>query len=66
MITHRAVRDIQRCRAKYGSAWEEYERRVPYLFVPVSFFSFNFFCFFSVGDVYALVMECSGMGREVL
>jgi Ergosterol biosynthesis ERG4/ERG24 family len=37
MITHRAVRDIQRCRAKYGSAWTEYERRVPYLFMPVSF-----------------------------
>lgn len=36
MITHRAIRDIQRCRAKYGEAWLEYERRVPYLFIPVS------------------------------
>lgn len=36
MIIHRAVRDIQRCRAKYGKAWEEYERQVPYLFIPVS------------------------------
>ena len=36
MITHRALRDVQRCRTKYGKAWEEYERRVPYLFIPVS------------------------------
>ncbi|KAK3684741.1 Delta(24(24(1)))-sterol reductase [Podospora appendiculata] len=34
MIAHRAWRDIQRCRAKYGEAWLEYERRVPYLFIP--------------------------------
>jgi len=37
MIVHRAYRDIQRCREKYGEAWKEYERRVPYLFIPVSF-----------------------------
>lgn len=36
MITHRAARDIQRCRRKYGDAWKEYERQVPYLFIPVS------------------------------
>ena len=36
MIVHRAYRDIQRCREKYGEAWKEYERRVPYLFIPVS------------------------------
>jgi delta24(24(1))-sterol reductase len=36
MISHRALRDIQRCRNKYGEAWLEYERRVPYLFIPVS------------------------------
>jgi hypothetical protein len=36
MIIHRAYRDIQRCREKYGEAWKEYERRVPYLFIPVS------------------------------
>ncbi len=35
MITHRARRDLRRCRAKYGSAWLEYKRRVPYLFIPV-------------------------------
>lgn len=36
MIVHRAIRDIQRCREKYGKAWEQYERQVPYLFIPVS------------------------------
>ncbi|CAN8105919.1 unnamed protein product [Discula destructiva] len=36
MIAHRALRDIERCREKYGEAWREYERRVPYLFIPVS------------------------------
>ena len=40
MIIHRAYRDIQRCRAKYGKAWEEYERRTPYLFIPVSYLWF--------------------------
>jgi len=34
MIVHRAIRDIQKCREKYGEAWMEYERRVPWLFVP--------------------------------
>lgn len=36
MISHRCLRDIQRCRHKYGDAWKEYERKVPYLFIPVS------------------------------
>jgi hypothetical protein len=36
MISHRALRDIQRCRTKYGETWLEYERQVPYLFIPVS------------------------------
>ncbi|KAG6995677.1 delta(24(24(1)))-sterol reductase [Physcia stellaris] len=35
MISHRAWRDTQKCRARYGKAWEEYERRVPYLFIPI-------------------------------
>jgi delta24(24(1))-sterol reductase len=35
MILHRAQRDVRRCRERYGAAWEEYERRVPYLFIPV-------------------------------
>ncbi|KAH7048297.1 delta(24(24(1)))-sterol reductase [Macrophomina phaseolina] len=34
MIVHRAKRDIERCRERYGEAWKEYERRVPYLFIP--------------------------------
>ena len=36
MIIHRTIRDVQRCRRKYGKAWEEYERLVPWLFIPVS------------------------------
>jgi len=36
MILHRAYRDIQKCKEKYGEAWAEYERQVPYLFIPVS------------------------------
>ncbi|KAH6630856.1 Delta(24(24(1)))-sterol reductase like protein [Chaetomium sp. MPI-SDFR-AT-0129] len=34
MIAHRAWRDIHRCREKYGEAWRQYERQVPYLFIP--------------------------------
>ncbi|KAI1341402.1 ergosterol biosynthesis ERG4/ERG24 family-domain-containing protein [Xylariaceae sp. FL0016] len=34
MIAHRTLRDVQRCRNKYGESWKEYERRVPYLFIP--------------------------------
>ena len=40
MIAHRARRDIQKCRKMYGKSWEEFERRVPYLFIPVSFHHF--------------------------
>lgn len=36
MIAHRATRDIERCRRKYGAAWTQYEKEVPYLFFPVS------------------------------
>jgi len=42
MIAHRAWRDIHRCRQKYGDAWLEYEKTVPYLFIPVSFTSHHF------------------------
>ncbi|KAL4928335.1 c-24(28) sterol reductase [Aspergillus undulatus] len=41
MISHRALRDIQRCRNKYGEAWVEYERQVPYLFIPVRIYVFH-------------------------
>ena len=34
MISHRAIRDIERCEIKYGEAWEEYKKQVPYLFIP--------------------------------
>ncbi|KAL9004598.1 MAG: hypothetical protein Q9188_002607 [Gyalolechia gomerana] len=34
MISHRAYRDIKKCEAKYGEAWQEYKRQVPYLFIP--------------------------------
>lgn len=37
MILHRAKRDTDRCAAKYGAAWEEYKRQVPYLFIPYVF-----------------------------
>jgi 7-dehydrocholesterol reductase len=34
LLLDRAVRDDKRCRRKYGAAWEEYCRRVPYKVVP--------------------------------
>jgi delta24(24(1))-sterol reductase len=37
MIAHRAWRDIERCKEKYGEDWDEYTRQVPYLFIPVGF-----------------------------
>ncbi|KAB8253794.1 ergosterol biosynthesis ERG4/ERG24 [Aspergillus pseudonomiae] len=37
MITHRTIRDTNRCRRKYGEAWRRYEREVPYLFIPYVF-----------------------------
>lgn len=36
MIAHRASRDLQRCRERYGAAWEQYEKECPYLFIPAS------------------------------
>lgn len=34
MIIHRTRRDIMRCRRKYGEAWKQYEKEVPYIFIP--------------------------------
>jgi len=34
MIAHRSLRDISRCRQKYGDDWKAYTQKVPYLFVP--------------------------------
>ena len=34
MIGHRARRDIERCRRKYGEDWDRYTAEVPHLFVP--------------------------------
>lgn len=34
LLIHRAIRDDQMCHEKYGEDWEEYKRRVPYMFIP--------------------------------
>ncbi|CDK28379.1 unnamed protein product [Kuraishia capsulata CBS 1993] len=34
LLIHRQTRDEAKCRAKYGKAWEEYERQVPYKIIP--------------------------------
>ena len=34
LLMDRALRDEKRCAAKYGEAWEEYVRRVPYRVLP--------------------------------
>ncbi len=37
MIVHRARRDINRCRQKYGEDWDHYCKKVPWLFIPFVF-----------------------------
>lgn len=37
MISHRARRDIHRCKQKYGDDWERYTKTVPWLFIPFIF-----------------------------
>lgn len=34
LLVHRCMRDEGRCRAKYGVAWEEYCKFVPWRLVP--------------------------------
>jgi hypothetical protein len=51
MIAHRATRDIQRCRATYGKAWEQYEKQVPYLFIPVCLSIFKFWDFTNLNSM---------------
>lgn len=34
LLVHREARDEQQCLQKYGLAWHEYCRRVPYRIVP--------------------------------
>lgn len=34
LLIHRQTRDESKCREKYGKAWEEYEKKVPYKIVP--------------------------------
>ncbi|KAI8069225.1 ergosterol biosynthesis ERG4/ERG24 [Gongronella butleri] len=37
VLTHRVSRDMERCAKKYGKDWDEYKRRVPYIFIPYVF-----------------------------
>jgi delta24(24(1))-sterol reductase len=59
MIVHRAYRDIEKCRAKYGEAWTEYEKLVPYLFIPVSFGRISSPPFYNEADHYLAVCHLS-------
>ena len=34
LLIHRADRDDKMCAEKYGDDWEEYKRKVPYMFIP--------------------------------
>ena len=34
MIIHRAVRDNEKCAAKYGKDWDDYKKAVPYVIIP--------------------------------
>ena len=34
LLTHRAFRDDSKCRQKYKATWDQYLKRVPYIFVP--------------------------------
>ena len=34
LLTHRCIRDEEKCLAKYGKGWEMYCKRVPYRMIP--------------------------------
>jgi 7-dehydrocholesterol reductase len=34
LLTHRALRDDERCARKYGAAWDEYRQRVRWRMLP--------------------------------
>lgn len=34
LLTDRSFRDDDKCKKKYGKAWEEYSEKVPYKIVP--------------------------------
>ena len=34
LLVHREMRDSEKCANKYGAAWEEYKRAVPWRIVP--------------------------------
>jgi len=34
VLIHRVSRDMHRCARKYGKDWEEYCKKVPYIFIP--------------------------------
>ncbi|CAG8597465.1 18166_t:CDS:2 [Acaulospora morrowiae] len=34
VLVHRVSRDMERCAKKYGKDWEEYCKKVPYIFIP--------------------------------
>ena len=37
LLVHRCLRDEDRCRAKYGKAWEKYTYKVKYRLIPYVF-----------------------------
>ncbi|KAJ3084326.1 C-24(28) sterol reductase [Quaeritorhiza haematococci] len=34
VLVHRVTRDMERCKKKYGADWDDYCKRVPWIFVP--------------------------------